>query len=158
MTSARSRANHGLYLARLLLQSWQAALDAQDVPARALDQAFLPAVREHLLNAYGWFLLEVSGAGVDVDNPPHSCAELPAVAPGKAISGEIREFQQLEVDGWLAELLAAQERPGGGVSTTRAPGNLLVSHSAQPHCDQLQEWAGALERLFDRMGDSLDEC
>jgi hypothetical protein len=159
MSSARAQANQSLYLAKILLGSWQVALAAEELPARTLNQAFVPAVREHLLDAYGWFLLELSGADSAAGKPPHSCNELADVAAGKAIPGEIREFQQLETDGWLAQLLAAQQGPGASPGASRTPGNLSVTATAGlPDCDQMGEWLARLERVFERMSDSLDEC
>jgi hypothetical protein len=155
MSSSRARANHGLYLAKIQLSGWRHALDAQNVPAVTLAQAYMPAVREHLLGAYGWFLLEVSGAEQLGDKPPRGCAGLPDIAAGRAVPGEIREFRQLESEGWLAELLSE-----GEVFTRGAPmrGNLAVAAPELAGCEQAQRWLHKLEALFDRMSDSLDEC
>ena len=159
MSSARAQANHGLYLAKILLGSWQAAVAAEELPVRTINQAFVPAVRGHLLDAYGWFLLELSGADSAAGKPPHSCKELADVVAGKAIPGEIREFQQLETDGWLAHLLSAQQRPAASPGGSRTPGNLLVNAAeGLPDSDRMGEWLARLERLFERMSDSLDEC
>ena len=154
MSSPRAQANHGLYLAKIQLSGWRYALAAQEVPAATLTQAYLPAVREHLLAAYGWFLLEVSGTGQAGDKPPRGCAGLPGVAAGRAVPGEVREFQQLETSGWLAELLAE-----GHVLARAAPmqGNLAVAAPESGGCEQVQQWINNLEVLFDRMSDSLDE-
>jgi len=154
MSSARAQANHKLYLAKIQLAGWQRASEAHDIPAVTLAQAFLPAVRAHLLDAYGWFLLAVSGAEQFPDNLPRRCAELPGTAVGKAVPGEIREFALLENEGWLAGLL---QPPDEAVRATRAPGNLAVAAPAGPDCDQAQHWINQLEALFDRMSDSLDE-
>ena len=158
MSTARARANHKLYLARILLDAWQTALEAQQLPARTLNQAFATPVKNHLLESYGWFLLEISQPAALPPAPPQNTAELPAVAAGKALPGEIREFALLEREGWLAELLAESDewsaqssRPTGG------PVNLARPESALPGPDLLAHWAGQLESLFDRMGDSLDE-
>src|SRR5690606_2772142 len=70
MSSPRGQANHGLYLARVLLAAWRRDLAAEDIPASVLAQAVGPAVRGHLLDAYGWFLL-------DLQKP----AQLPATPP-----------------------------------------------------------------------------
>ena len=115
-----------------------------------------PEVREHLLDAYGWFLLTVSEPAVPLAQPPHSVAELPEVAEGKAIAGEVREFQQLEQAGWLAELLASQDAMPAQRSS-RSPQNLAQAAPAQSGLQQFGDWAVQLEALFDRMGDSLDE-
>ena len=154
MSSARARANHGLYLAKLLLSGWQRAIADQDVPALTLDQAYLPAVRDHLLTAYGWFLLHLSGLEPSPGGPPRSCSELPAVAAGKAVSGELREFAHLESDGWLAALVEVPEAPAAG---GRIQG-LARETSESPGIDEVQLWLHHLEELFERMSDSLDEC
>jgi hypothetical protein len=154
MNSSRALANHGLYLAKIQLSGWRHALAAQDIPVVTLTQAYLPAVREHLLAAYGWFLLEVSGTEQLGGKPPRGCAGLPGIAAGRAVPGEIREFQQLESEGWLAELLSE-----GDVSVRAASiqGNLAVAAPELASCEQVQQWINNLEALFDRMSDSLDE-
>lgn len=154
MSSSRALANHNLYLAKIQLSGWRHALAAQDIPAVTLTQAYLPAVREHLLAAYGWFLLEISGIEQMGDKPPRGCAELPDIAAGKAVPGEIREFQQLESEGWLAELLSE-----GDVPARAAPmqGNLAVTAPESASCEQVQLWINNLSAVFDRMSDSLDE-
>lgn len=158
MTTARAQANHGLYLAKILLQSWQLTLAEGGLPARTLNQAFVPAVREHLLNAYGWFLLALGGANSAEGKPPHSWTELADVVAGKALSGEIREFKQLEAEGWLAQLQAAPGPANGSSLARRTPGNLSVAAAELPDCAQMAEWLSRLEQLFERMSDSLDEC
>ena len=154
MSSARAQANHKLYLAKILLAGWREAAAEQDVPALTLTQAYLPAVRAHLLDAYGWFLLQVSGSEQGAVAPPHCCADLPEIADGTAVSGEIREFEQLETSGWLAELLAEPAKPG---QASRLQGNLAAPSPAQADCEQVQQWVTRLEEVFDRMSDSLDE-
>jgi hypothetical protein len=155
MSGARGQANHSLYLARILLAAWQRETEAGELPARLLCQAYLPAARGHLLDAYGWFLLELSGAAELPQHPPRGCAELPAPPPGKAMAGEILEFQQLEKEGWLADLLqpATPLSPG----PARTPGNLASAAAESPGPGEVQSWADQLSRLFDRMSDSLDE-
>jgi len=119
-----------------------------------LAQAYLPSVREHVLTAYGWFLLELSGTEQPGGKPPRGCAGLPDIAAGRAVPGEIREFQQLESAGWLAELLSE-----GDVPLRAAPmqSNLAVAAPDLASCEQAQQWISNLESLFDRMSDSLDE-
>ena len=56
----RGAANQSLYRARLLLAAWDRAR-GEPVPEAQLQGAFYPAVRLHLRQAYGWFLLAVSG-------------------------------------------------------------------------------------------------
>lgn len=154
MSSARARANHHLYLAKIVQTGWREALAAQAVPAQTLAQAYLPGVTEHLLRSYGWFLLEVTGAEQVPGTPPRSCGELPAVPPGKAVPGEIREFRQLERAGWLAELLAERDVVPG---VARTPGNLVAAPADLPDLEQAANWTAELEALFARMRESLDE-
>lgn len=154
MSTARARANHSLYLARILLSTWGEALAREELPARTLGEAFEPAVSEHLIRAYGWFLLHVSQPGELPPAPPRRCAELPGAAEGKAVAGEIREFEQLEQHGWLAELLGARQGPE---AADPQPGNLLGAVLMNPGPAELTSWADQMEQLFDRMGDSLDE-
>lgn len=158
MSGPRARANHKLYLARILLASWREVLAREQVPAATLSQAFASPVREHLLDAYGWFLLEICQPSELPERPPRRCSELPAVAAGRALSGEIREFMQLESTDWFARLLAswnewAPPRRHG----TPGDSNLASVAPALPGVAELAQWADRLESLFIRMGDSLDE-
>lgn len=154
MSSSRARANHRLYLARILLASWREALDCQQLPVSALEQAFNEGVRAHLIAAYGWFLLEVTRPEPIPAAPPHSCTELPPTAGGKAMPAEIREFAQLESEGWLGALLAGE---GGTIPGPRSAGNLAVPAGTAEGQEQMQQWADRLESLFERMGNFLDE-
>ncbi len=153
MSSARGQANHRLYLARILLLAWERALTEEDVAGTVLNQAYLPAVKEHLTGAYGWFLLEISRPDPVPAIIPHSVHELPGVTQGKALAGEIREFSQLEESAWLGELLAAQP-----AKTLKTPGQNLASNAGEgADISQMRHWADQLQALFDRMSDSLDE-
>lgn len=155
MSRARAQANHELYLARILLSSWRDALAAEVDPALALGQAFVPGIRAHLVKAYGWFLLEVSGVKALPVQPPGNCSELPEPEPGKAVPGEIQEFRRLESDGWLAAMLAAEGEIAAVEARNRA--NLASAAPDLPGPDMAQAWLDQLHRLFARMGDSLDE-
>ena len=152
--SHRARANQALYLARIVLGAWRNGLDQQDVPVRTLAEAFGGGVREHLVAAYGWFLLAVAGVQAPLGGPPRSCADLPQAPAGEVISGEINEFRQLEATGWLADMLrvplAELPERGGQQNLAVAAGN-LTEHA------ELARWAEQLEALFERMSDFLDE-
>ncbi len=152
MSSARARANHHLYLARTLLRGWQREADDEVVPGSVLSQAYLPGVREHLVLAYGWFLLEITRPEPLPAQPPRSVAQLPPLAQGKSLPGEAREFQHLEQGGWLAELLDTTT----AAPAARTPGN-LASAPAFTTARDAGAWAEALQAVFDRMGDALDE-
>jgi hypothetical protein len=156
---SRGLANHHLYLARLLIEAWAGARARQDVAAQLLDQAFAPGAREHLLRAYGHYLLHILAPGqAEVSDPPRSCDELPAREAGKAMPGEIAEFRRLERDGWLAGLLLPL--PPSGATSRRRGDTLAVSASADafPDPDTLTAWRERLQSLFERMDDSLEEC
>jgi hypothetical protein len=159
---SRGLANHRLYLAQLMLSAWGRDRAAQSVPAVTLDQAFAPGVREHLIAAYGHFLnhvLDPTGS-VTADPVPRCCDELPQQLAGKALPGEIREFRQLEQEGWLAQLLAPLPTPGPRAAQRRpSPGALVVSSAADwPVPEQVDAWCQRLQSIFQRMDDSLDEC
>ena len=154
MSSARAQANHSLYLAKIVLAAWRRDLAAREIAAVVLSRAYLPALREHLGTAYGWFLLALCGAEAGLDGPPRNCGGLPDVPVGKAVPGEIREFQQLEEGGWLAQMLASDEAPG---ERPVSAGNLASAASASPDTQEAGRWIEQLETLFQRMSDSLDE-
>lgn len=154
MSSARGRANHGLYLARILLSAWREALARQELPAAVLAQAFHPAARNHLLDAYGWFLLALSQADPLPATPPRCCAELPPAPQGKVLPGEVNELRQLETAGWLGAML---EERAFAPSGSQRQGSLARVVSDQPDPEQIEHWLEQLAGLFDRMGDSLDE-
>lgn len=154
MSSLRGQANHGLYLARLLLAAWRRDLEAEDIPASVLAQAFGPAVRSHLLDAYGWFLLDLQKPAELPARPPHSAAWLPEVAPGKAVPAEIENFARLEQQGWLATLV---QEPGTE-PTRRSADSLAASAANLPDPDTLEALAQRLDDAFARVSDFLDEC
>ncbi len=154
MSSPRGQANHHLYLARLLVAAWRRDLAAEDIPASVLAQAFGPAVRGHLLDAYGWFLLDLQKPAQLPEVPPHRVAALPPVAPGKALPAEIEEFARLEREGWLAELV----REPGSATPRRSDTNLAAQVVDVLDPDSLETQARHLDNAFARMGDFLDEC
>lgn len=156
MSSSRAHANQSLYLARIQLEAWTRALEDRSHPAATIDQAFAPAVREHLLDAFGWFALNILSVADLPDKPPHRCGELPRVVTGKSVPGEIREFEQLEQGGWLGQLQLSLPPPGRPV---RSPGNLAAAAgSGLPDRATMAAWADDLAGVMDRMGDALDEC
>ncbi len=153
--SARGFANQSLYLARILSAAWQRDLDAELVPASTLEQAYFPAVLAHLRSAYGWFLLDIVRQEPLPAEPPHSVATLPPRPPGKVLPGEIREFERLENEGWLGDMLAPPR--SASPQAQRDSDNLAMPLSTATGLEQAATWARALQGLFDRMGDSLDE-
>ena len=151
----RARANHALYLAKILLAAWRSDLEQQRIPSTTLAQAYAPGAREHLITAYGWFLLTVSQASVPPAGPTRCCDELPPLPAGKVLPGEINEFRQLEASGWLGDMLRTRDID---TPVVRRPDNLAVVAGDAPGPEQMEGWLGAMSSLFDRMGDSLDEC
>ena len=158
MSAPRARANHSLYLAKILLGNWRAALEAQDIPSRTLCEAFLEATCNHLRDAYGWFLLEISQLDNAATVPPGSVAELPPIPEGRAEAGELRECRQLEESGWLAQLLGqGGVDVGAKVKANSAVGNLAAPAVDAPEFPDVMDWHTELGALFERMRDSLDE-
>ena len=154
MSSARARANHALYLARIVVASWREVLAREEVAAATVAQAFHGGACDHLADAYGWFLLEIVGSATLPDRPPRCCDELPAMEQGRAIPAEIGEFRQLESRGWLGDMLAGRE---SSAPAKRQQSSLALASSTLPNPDQVEQWSQQLEALFDRMGDFLDE-
>lgn len=153
MASARGLANHSLYMARLLAGQWQASRAGQTAPEQAMNAAFAPALQLHLCNAYGWFLLATVRATSLPDTPPHRISELPELSRDIVEPGELEECRQLERGGWLAQLQACI--PAGLPPQTNA--GVLASSGSYPQLEDFERWMTALDRLFDRMGESLDE-
>jgi len=154
MTSARALANQKLYHAKILISAWRESCLSEQVAHTVLEQAFGPAICEHLANAYGWFLLEVAQPAEMPAIPPRCCSDLPAVAEGKETPPEIHEFVQLERDGWLGRLLSPQFGQTGRGRDSR---NLALMNDQGFSPDQAEHWLDQLSGLFDRMSDSLDE-
>jgi len=154
LSSPRARANHELYLAKIVLGAWQRELEREQIPASTLALAFHGGAREHLVFAYGWFLLSICNVEETPQKPPRSCQQLPPMPEGRVFPAQINELKQLEAAGWLGEMLRANP-PGTPVA--RQPGNLVFDAGASPGTLQVERWLDQLESLFDRMGDSLDE-
>lgn len=158
MSATRGSTNQCLYLARVLLDGWAKALAEQEVAEATLTEAYLPGVREHLLRAYGWFLLETAGHEDWNAALPRKAADLPAVAQGKAVSGEVREFTALEAQGWLCDLLADVNFSRSSASSrSRARNNLAVVADATPTQEDAAHWHAELGAVVNRMRDSFDE-
>lgn len=160
MSSARAQANQKLYHARILINCWRSALDAEQVASRVLEQAFGTAICDHLAGAYGWFLLEVAQPARMPATPPRRCADLPGTDQGKETPPEILEFQKLETQPWLAQILDPVSMPAGRLMAGTQAGNPqnLAIESEQGFCpEQADQWHAQLNSLFQRMTDSLDE-
>ena len=140
-------------MASIMIEAWRTALAAEVHSMPAIDAAYGPAARLHLLDAYGWQLLACQRVTQIPDAPPRSAKLLPEVASGIALSPEVREMSSMEENGWLAELMLPI-RPGlraGG------PQNLLAVSSG--HFDSLKaaDIYRNLEALIDRVADAIDE-
>lgn len=160
MSSPRALANQKLYHARILIDSWRVALGEEQVASTVLEQAFGIAICDHLAAAYGWFLLEIAQPADMPATPPRGCAQLPAVAEGRETPPEILEFQQLERESWLAQILdpvfrQSGRHSGGGVA--RSPQNLALQSEQDFGPLDAEQWHGELSALFERMTDSLEE-
>ena len=156
MNAARARANRKLYHAAVLQRMLAAELEREEFPATVLLAAAGESVRLHLLDAYGWFLLELAGVEELPDTPPHSVPALCAAWPqAEPLRGELVELQNLEQSAsWLSELQAPLPAAAGGTSP---PGDTLNVVEAQWNASMLEQWYSGLSGLMDRMSDSLDE-
>lgn len=161
MSTPRALANQKLYCAKILIAGWRAALAQEQIASTVLEQAFGAPICHHLVAAYGWFLLEVAQPDQMPAAPPRQCSDLPAVAQGRETPPEIREFQQLEREPWLAQILdvvVIQTRGDieAAVSTT-SPDNLATAQGPGFTPQQAEQVHRHLNELFQRMTDSLDE-
>ena len=136
-----------------MIDAWRLALSEKNHSSSVIDAAFGPASRLHLLDAYGWQMLACQRVVQIPSSPPHSASELPNLAPGIALSPEVREMALLEEGGWLSEL-TAPIAPGLNV---RRPKNLLAATSDDFDLAKAREILGKLEALIDRVADAIDE-
>lgn len=159
MINARAKANRALYLARIVISAWRDALERQDIPASTLNEAFQGGALEHLVSAYGWFLLAISQAAPLPTTPPRSCDDLSPMPEGRVFPPEINECRQLEAGGWIGQMLKAQhDRASGDNSAVRQQGNLAMAAAELPEAALVTRWLEQLEAMIERMGDLLDEC
>lgn len=156
MDSARGLANHSLYMARLQLAAWRDAQAQAETPQSALHAAFAPAVRLHLLDAYGWFLLASCRVARLPVTPPHSTQEMPDAPAGIGQSDAIAHCTLLEADrnSWLAQLQAPI--PPGLGQIRRSDNLAMVGHYPDPPL--MAAAHAALADLIEQWDDSVDEC
>lgn len=158
MSTPRALANQKLYHAKILIRFWQTAIAEENIAKTVLEQAFGSAVRDHLIGAYGWFLLEISQPKEMPEQPPRCCDELPSVALGRETPPEINEFLQLERAGWLSRLLNSNTPFGTSAALGNLPSqNLATVAGGEYGPDEALRWHDELAALFGRMTDSLDE-
>ena len=153
MSQAQSYANHSMYMASIVLTAWDSAMKASAVAAPALDAAFAPAVRLHLLDAYGWQLLACNRVTGLPLNPPHCVAAMPLLADGIEVAPEVKEFRLLEAGGWLAEL---QKEIAPGLAPI-VPAHVLAVERTRFNYATATDCFRELERLMDRVSGDIDE-
>ena len=161
-----------LYSASILLDAWETAAASASHREEPLGRAFRPAVILHLRRAYGWSLLAVSGADdeTDPERLPGCVEDVPPPPVGRTVVPELREFELLEREGWVGDMLAAAVS-SAGFSGTRAPGpdasrpapgmqsaSLLGSDRAPTGPGELRQWQERLTATLVRMDDLLAEC
>lgn len=156
----RGLANRKLYHAAILLRMLAAELEREELPANVVLEAVGLAVREHLLEAYGWFLLELAGVE-EPGGPPERGAPPRGVDAlvreyglAEPLRGELVELAQLERRGWLGELLAVPAAVSTGVRS--GPDQLQVVEQGWS-LQQLRAWHDGLADIIDRMAHGLDE-
>lgn len=161
----RGLANRKLYHAAILLRMLAAELEREELPANVVLEAVGLAVREHLLEAYGWFLLELAGAEEPRGAPERGAPERGAPPCGvdalvreyglaEPLRGELVELAQLERRGWLGELLAV---PTAASTAARSGPDQLQVVEQGWSLQQLRAWHDGLADIIDRMAHGLDE-
>lgn len=158
MSSARGLANQKLYHATILIRMLGAELAREELPAARVLEAVGLAVRRHLLEAYGWFLLELADVSELPAEPPTSIAELEQrYGRSDPRRGELVELERLEGEGWLASLLAPPGRYRGAAASAAASGDLLAVAEQAWSREGMALWHDSLAELIDQMGHGLDE-
>ena len=153
MSQAQAFANHSMYMASILIESWAQSELAAKSPVNALNAAFAPAVKLHLLDAYGWFLIALRRESQLPSKPPHNTQALAALPAGIEQPPEVKELQLLEQSGWLKALTSPI--PLG--MPARQASNILVSEGSYPDLAKVTEWRDALESLLQRQSDAIEE-
>jgi hypothetical protein len=153
VSQAQSFANHCMYMASVVLESWRNAIAEESKPSSVLTASFGPAVRLHLLDAYGWQLLACNRVISMPTKPPHRAVDVPPLANGIAQSPEVTEMALLERSGWLADL---QREIPPGLTPQTASGFIAVSSNVFDF-DTARHCFGELESLMARVADAIDE-
>ena len=169
MSLARGRFNQKLYYAALQLRLLEA--HSRDQQTQALLEAMGQSIQGHLMDAYGWLLLDIAALETHSEIPPRSLAQLDLEPADGVVRGEWVELRALEQDpaSWLAALMAAPHHTvsaasgAAGVQAQRGQSDslavdVLASTAAVPWSLQtLKQWYGQMLALGERLGDSLDE-
>jgi hypothetical protein len=153
VSQAQSFANHCMYMASVVLESWRNAIAEESKPSSVLTASFGPAVRLHLLDAYGWQLLACNRVISMPTKPPHRAVDVPPLANGIAQSPEVTEMALLERSGWLADL---QREIPPGLTPQTASGFIAVSSNVFDF-DTARHCFGELESLMARVADAIEE-
>ena len=153
MSQAQSFANHSMYMASVVLESWRSAIAEDSKPLSVLTASFGPAVRLHLLDAYGWQLLACNRVPSIPTKPPHRAVDTPPLATGIAQSPEVSEMAMLERSGWLADL--QREIPPG--LAPQASRSFIAVSSNVFDFDTARHCFAELESLMARVADAIDE-
>ena len=153
MSQAQSFANHCMYMASIVLESWDQSVAQGVTPVPVANAAFGPAVRLHLLDAYGWQLLACNRVVALPGRPPHSAMHVPPLANGIAQSPEVSEMAILERAGWLADL---QQEIRPGLSSPVSSGFIAVASNTFD-IDTARQCYLKLESLMARVTDAIDE-
>ena len=153
MSQAQAFANHSMYMASIVLDVWGRSQNDGEYQANALKAAFAPAVKLHLLDAYGWFLLALRRETQLPSKPPHSTLDLSTLPAGIEQPPEVKELQLLEQSGWLKALMSPI--PLG--MPARQASNVVVSEGVYPDLAKMKEWRDALESLLQRQADAIEE-
>ncbi|GAB5414068.1 MAG: hypothetical protein Cons2KO_16710 [Congregibacter sp.] len=155
----RGKANESLHFARVILRAWDLARDSGRDSAGSVRGAFMPAVRLHLREAYGWFLLAVSGEETSVLEFPPACVDdLDSPPAGRMPPPELNEFALLEKEGWLGDMLRRDTAAPAKPASAKGAPQLLVSDQGPADYAVALNWAEQLESLMARVDDSLAEC
>ena len=151
----RGLANRKLYHAAILVRMLAAELSREDLPAQVVLEAAGLAVRQHLLEAYGWFLLGLAGVDEPRHGPPAGIAALQRdYGLEEPLRGELVELGRLEREDWLADLLAPPPASVAGAPVD--PDRLSAVEQGWSEV-QLRAWHDELAALIDRISDGLDE-
>ena len=153
MSQAQSFANHCMYMASVVLESWRNAIAEGSKPLSILTASFGPAVRLHLLDAYGWQLLACNRVTSIPTKPPHRAVDVPPLANGITQSPEVTEMALLERSSWLADL---QREIPPGLTPQGASGFIAVSSNVFDF-DTARHCFAELESLMARVADAIDE-
>lgn len=153
MSQAQSFANHCMYMASVVLEGWRNAIAEEGKPLSVLTASFGPAVRLHLLDAYGWQLLACNRVTSIPTKPPHRAVDVPPLASGIKQSPEVTEMAMLERAGWLADL--QREIPPG--LTPQATNGFIAVSSNVFDFDTARHCFAELESLIVRVADAIDE-